>query len=240
MNYNLSTWYGLAQASNAPFTTGKIFVVTASWWANTNNIDGLYRPDSEWIARKFANITDALAACVTWRWDVVILASDYTTWITAAELLSAETKWVVITQWGKNYNWRYVAYKTTASLPANTQWVLFTVTWRIKLLSIIWEVTTIIQTQACNTKIVANPTVWADVDMCAVLDTTASAVGSQFSITWTLANAMVKTTSWTWVFQAAPLLVMPWSIDLNTAATNTWSVKWMIQYESIDPWAICY
>ena len=237
MNYNLSTGYWLAQASNVPFTTWKIFIVSSSTWVNIANIDSLYRPDSEWVARRFANITDALAQCVSTRWDVIILAPDYTTALTAAELLAAEVAWVTIVQAGKNMDWRWFATKATAALPATALWVLFTVTWRIRLLSIIWEVTTIIQTQACNAKLVANPTVWADVDICADLDITAAAVWAQLSITWTFANAMVKTISWAWVFQAASVLILPWSIDLNTSATNTWSVKWRVEYQPIDPWA---
>jgi hypothetical protein len=69
---------------------------------------------------------------------------------------------------------------------------------------------------------VANPTVGADVDMCAVLDITAWAVWSRFSITWTLATALQKTVSWTWTYQATPLVIEAWTIDLNCAATNTW------------------
>jgi len=235
--YSLSTGYGLAQASNAPFTTGKIFVVADSNTVGVNNISDLYVNDREGVARRYTTITDALAACTTGNGDVIILAPSFTTALTAAELLSAETKGVTIVQGGKNVNGLYFENRATAALPATTQAAIFTVTGRIKLVNIVGEVTTVIQTQACNTKITANPTVGADVDLCANLDVTAAAVGSQFSITGTLANAMVKTVSGAGVFQAAPLLIQPGTIDLITSATNTGSVKWKIEYLPVDPGA---
>lgn len=233
-NYSRNAGYGLGQLSNAPFTTGKIFVVSASGDTNFNNIDELYGFDNEGVARRYSTITAALAACVSGRGDTIVLSPSFTTALTAAELLSAETKGVAIIQAGKNVNGIYFEHRATAALPATTQSALFTVTGRIKLISIIGEVTTVIQTQACNAKIVANPTVGTDVDMCAVLDITAAAVGAQFSITGTLANAMVKTTSGAGVFQASPLLVLPGTIDLSTSATNTGSVKWRIEYVPVD------
>lgn len=233
-NYTRNSGYGLAQIANAPFTTGKIFAVSVSGDTNFNNINELYGYDSEGVARRYSTITAALAACVAGRGDVIILSPAFTTALTAAELLSAETKGVSFVQAGKNVNGIYFEHRTTASLPATTASALFTVTGRIKLISIIGEVTTIVQTQACNAKLIANPTVGADVDLCAVLDITAAAVGTQFSITGTLANAMVKTTSGAGVFQAAPLLIQPGTIDLSTSANNTGSVKWRIEYVPVD------
>lgn len=234
MAQSLSTGYGLAQASNAPFTTGKIFVVVGSTDSNYSDIGLLYRPDTDGNSRTFANITNALAACVAGRGDVVILAPGFTTALTATELLASETKGVTVVQAGKNVNGIYFENRATATLPATAQTALFTVTGRVRITSIIGEVTTIVQTQACNAKLVANPTVGTDVDMCAVLDITAAAVGAQFSITGTLANALVKTTSGVGVAQAASLLILPGTIDLSTSATNTGAVKWRVEYVPVD------
>lgn len=235
--YSLNNGYGLAQASNAPFTTGKIFVVADANSVGFNNIDDLYTNDKEGVARRYSTITAALAACTTGNGDVIVLAPSFTTALTAAELLSAETKGVTICQGGKNLNGLYFENRATAALPATTQAALFTVTGRIKLVNIVGEVTTVIQTQANNTKLVSNPTVGADVDLCAVNDITADAVGTQYSITGTLATAMIATTSGAGVFQAAPLLVQAGTIDLSCAATNTGSVKWKIEYLPVDPGA---
>lgn len=236
-NLNLNSGYGQAQVSNAPYTTGRLFVVAASWDANFNDIDRLYQNQYDGIVTRHATITAALAQCVTSRWDVVMLSPNFTTAATAAELLSAETKWVNMIQASKNINGVYFEARATATLPQSTAGVLFTVTWRVKLISIIGEVTTIIQTQLNNTKLVSNPTVGADVDLCAVLDITADAVWTNYNITGTLANALVATTSWAWVYQAAPLIVTAGTVDLDCSASNTWSVKWIIHYEPIDAWA---
>ena len=129
------------------------------------------------------------------------------------------------------------AFRAVAALPATTATPYFTVTGRIKLLAILGEVTTVVQTQANNTKLIANPTVGADVDLCAVNDITADAVGTIYGITGTLANAMIATTSGAGVYQAAPLLIAAGTIDLSCAATNTGATKWLIDYQPIDPGA---
>lgn len=234
---NKNSGYGLAQVASVPLTTGKFFVVTGTSGAAYQDILSLYTPDSDGVSRNFTSVTDALAACVSGRGDVVVLAPDFTTAFTAAELLAAETKGVTVIVAGAGADGVYTAYRATATLPATTATPYFTVTGRIKLLSIIGEVTTIVQTQACNAKLIANPTVGADVDMCAVLNITASAVGAQLSITGTLADALVRTTSGVGVFQTFPQLVLPGSIDLSTSATNTGATKWQVKYVPIDPGA---
>src|SRR6185312_4831208 len=82
--------------------------------------------------------------------------------------------------------------RATASLPATTTASLFTIsTGRILLTSIVGEVTTVIQTQADNTKLQFDPTdAGATQDLCAVLDITADAVGTMYSITGTPGTAM--------------------------------------------------
>ena len=124
--------------------------------------------------------------------------------------------------------------RAAAALPQTAQAALFTVTGRVNIKKIIGVVTTVIQTQANDTKLVANPTVGADVDLCAVLDVSADAVGTNYTITGTLANAMVATTSGANVTQAAPVTVQAGTIDLNCAASNTGAVSWLIEYEEID------
>ncbi len=129
---------------------------------------------------------------------------------------------------------KYRVNRDTATLPATTAEALFTVSGRCKIISIRGEVTTVIQTQANNTKLIANPTVGADVDLCAVLNISADAVGTNYNITGTLANAMVATTSGAGVEQAAEVVVSAGTIDLSCAATNTGAIKWTIEYEPID------
>ena len=130
--------------------------------------------------------------------------------------------------------------RSTAALPQSTDGALFRITGgKIRVLSIIGEVTTVIQTQANNTKLKHNPSgTGSDVDLCATLDITADAVGTLYSITGTLATAMKSTTLWLVVPAdniAAPGLVLgPGDIELDCAASNTGSVKWTLNYELVD------
>lgn len=125
--------------------------------------------------------------------------------------------------------------RATAALPQTTQSALFTVTGgRVAIMGIIGEVTTVIQTQANNTKIVANPTTGTDVDLCAVLSITADEVGTLYGITGVFSDAMVGANAGAAVMCARPVVVAAGTIDLNCAASNTGSVKWALFYIPID------
>jgi len=128
--------------------------------------------------------------------------------------------------------------RDAASLPQSTQTAYFTVSGgKVKIYDIIGEVTTVIETQANDTKLVSNPTVGADVDLCAVLDITADAVGTMYSITGTFANAMFSTTSGAFEGQANPATVAAGTIDLSCAASNTGATKWEVIWEAVTPGA---
>lgn len=235
---NNKVGYGLAQISRPTATLGRVFVVCGTAGANFQDIITTWTTDSLQVSRSYTDITTALAACTSGRGDIVLISPDFTTAPTAAELLSAETKGVMLIQSGQvSDNGVYQAWRATAVLPATTQAAIFTITGRIQLVDIIGEVTTVIQTQANNLKITANPTVGADVDICAVTNVTAAAVGSQFSITGTFATGLVVTPSGAFVRQAASTILTAGTLDLVTSATNTGSVKWTARYVPIDPGA---
>ncbi len=125
--------------------------------------------------------------------------------------------------------------RATATLPQTTQAALFTVSGgRIMLTSIVGEVTTIIQTQANNTKLVANPTTGTDVDICAVLSITAKEVGCLFGITGLFSDAMVGANAGATVLPRNPVVIPVGTLDLSCAASNTGSVKWSITYVPFD------
>ena len=126
-----------------------------------------------------------------------------------------------------------ITQRPTAALPASGTGTLFTITGgRVRITSLIGEVTTVIQTQACTAKITSTPTVGAAVDLCATLDVTAKVVGSLFYITGTLANALVNAQCA--LAMAQQLIVNTGKIDLITGATNSGSVKWTIQWIPVD------
>lgn len=125
--------------------------------------------------------------------------------------------------------------RATATLPQTTQSALFTVAGgRVVITGIVGEVTTVIQNQANNTKIVSNPTTGTDVDLCAVLSTANKEVGTLFGITGTFATAMVGANAGAGVMCSIPVVVPPGTIDLSCAASNTGSVKWSIYYLPLD------
>jgi hypothetical protein len=125
--------------------------------------------------------------------------------------------------------------RATAALPQTTQAALFTVSGgRILLTSIVGQVTTVIETQANNTKLVANPTTGTDVDLCAVLDITADEAGCLYGITGLFSDAMVGAGAGATVVPRNPVVVPVGTIDLNCAASNTGSVKWSVTYVPFD------
>lgn len=138
---------------------------------------------------------------------------------------------------------RKILERPTAALPQTADEALFTITGgKIRVLGIYGEVTTVIQTQANNTKLKHNPSgVGSDVDLCAVLDISADAVRTVYSIVGVLATAMKSTT----LGVVAPadnipypgIVLDPGDIELDCAAGNTGSVKWTLEYEVVDPGA---
>ena len=122
-----------------------------------------------------------------------------------------------------------------ATLPATTATAYFTVAGgRVLITGLVGEVTTVIQTQANNTKWVANPTTGTSVDMCAVLDISADEAGCLYGITGTPANAMVGTNAGLTTMMATGIVVNIGTLDLDCAATNTGATKWTLFYVPID------
>lgn len=127
-----------------------------------------------------------------------------------------------------------VVERSAAVLPATAATPYFIITGRVLITQIVGEVTTIASATATNLKLIANPTVGADVDMCAVVAIASDAVGTIYNITGTLANALVATTSGAVIAQANSILVAAGSIDLSASATNTGATKWVLHYIPLD------
>lgn len=124
--------------------------------------------------------------------------------------------------------------RAAASLPAATASPLFNIeNGFILLTSIFGVVTTVIQTQANNTKLVANPDSGTDTDLCAVLNISADAVGTVYAITGTVGDAMLGA-GWAEKNMVAPLIIPPGTIDLSCAATNTGAIRWVLHYLPLE------
>lgn len=130
--------------------------------------------------------------------------------------------------------------KASATLPASTTQTLFTVTGgRVLLLGIVGEVTTLVQTQACNAKLTSAPTTGTAVDICAVLDITADEVGCLYGITGLFSDALVGSNAGAAPIQNAGGIVIPIGvIRLSTSATNTGATKWSAFYLPLDDGAL--
>lgn len=125
--------------------------------------------------------------------------------------------------------------KATAALPQTTTATLFTITGgRVLLTSIVGEVTTIIQAQANNTKLVATPTTGTGVDICAVLDISGKEAGCLFGITGLFSDAMVGANAGATVVPRNPVVLPIGTLKLNCAASNTGNVKWICTYIPLD------
>ena len=232
-NINASYWRLNAQGIT-PATAGKVFYVSDSTWWNAQYLNDVFTLDFDWVHRVFTTITLALGACVAGRGDVVVIASDYTTAPTDTELWSAGTKWVKILFSNGNTFGEQLAMTANKALPATTNGTLFTVTWVCELISIIGIVTTVIQTQACNLKLstVSNS---ATTDVCDVLNISAKAVQSRFSITGTFGDSLISTAKGVPVArQATSLVVQEGTIVANTTATNTGAVRWLVRYKPLQ------
>ena len=128
--------------------------------------------------------------------------------------------------------------KATAALPQSADGTLFTITGgRIVLVALVGEVTTIIETKANNTLIKFNPTAagGADVDLCAALNITADVVGTYYTITGTITDALVDLLEYSsGGVLASPYVLSEGLIELECAASNTGSVSWDIIYYALD------
>jgi hypothetical protein len=124
--------------------------------------------------------------------------------------------------------------KAATAIAAISTKDLFTVVGNCLILGLIGEVTTLIQTQANNTKYISTPTVGTAVDLCAVVDITAHEVGGLLTITGVLATAAVKGNAGAGVMMSNGIVVAPGVIGINTAADSTGAYKFSIWYVPLE------
>jgi hypothetical protein len=239
MVFNQNSGYGALSLSGMPLTTGKVVMLAASTDPNYDVITQLWIPDADGFQRLYSTWDAAITACVASRGDMILVAPSFTTAPTLAQLATMHTNKIYARPaYGENADGSFTTLRAASTLPATTATPYFTVTGKVKILNIIGEVTTVFQAQANAIKLIANPTVGADVDLCATVEGNAAAVGSLFTITGTLANAMIKTVSAAVPSQASPVVVTAGTIDFSTAATSTGATKWLVTWAPLDPGAL--
>lgn len=125
--------------------------------------------------------------------------------------------------------------RAAATLPASTQTPYFHVYGgRCSVTLLLGEVTTLVQTQACNASWESNPTTGTTNAMCAVVDITAAEVGTLISFTGTVGDAMILGKSGAVKGQLAPVIVAIGDLEFKTSATNTGATKWSLWYVPLD------
>lgn len=136
---------------------------------------------------------------------------------------------------------RNITERAAALPPQTADGALFRITGgKVRILSIIGEVTTLIGAVANATKLKHNPAgTGADVDLCATLDINADAVGTYYSIVGVLATAMKSTTLWLVVpadaIPAPGLVLGTGDIELDCAGSSgTGAIKWTVEWVPVD------
>ena len=131
-----------------------------------------------------------------------------------------------------------VVSRGSTTLPQAAQTAYFTVTGRILLTQIVGEVTVVIETQETILNLIANPTVGADVPLCTGVDMTADAVGTLYTITGDVSDAIQVTTSGAVDADAnfeKPIVVAAGTIDLNSDNdSSSGETKWTLHYIPLD------
>jgi hypothetical protein len=137
----------------------------------------------------------------------------------------------VVSQWIR-------VQRATDSLPATTTETIFEVEGgRILLRALIGEVTTVIQTQACNLSVVVDSDAGAADDLASVADVSALAVGTLISPEGDGTTLLFGGVGWGQPCPGQGVIINPGAIRLTTSATNTGSVKWDLYYLPLDPTA---
>lgn len=131
--------------------------------------------------------------------------------------------------------------RATSVLAQGTDLSLFTISGgRVALMLILGEVTVAIQNQANATLLKLNPTATgADQDLCASLDIDNDAVGTIYTISGVVGDALrddllIAAGG----LRAAPLILSEGILELECAASNTGSIQWTLFYLPIDTGAV--
>lgn len=125
--------------------------------------------------------------------------------------------------------------RATANLPQTATGAIFNVAGgRVAVTAIVGIVTTGVQAQANSVKLVATPTTGSVNDLSAGVDINGLAAGGMVSPTGLAGDALVKSTGGGVSGQRNPIIVAPGAIGLNTAASSTGQVRWVLTYVPLE------
>lgn len=125
--------------------------------------------------------------------------------------------------------------RATSTLPQTAAVTHFTISGgRVMATLILGQVTTIVQTQANNTKFTLVPTTGSSVDICAVKDITGLEVGGMLVVNGTAATALTQANAGSIISQTVPVILNIGALKLDCAASSTGAIKWSLFYLPID------
>lgn len=120
-------------------------------------------------------------------------------------------------------------------LPPGGHGVLFSVPdGLVRLLEIIGLVTEQIQDQVNNAKLTLHCDSGSDVDLCTAINIQNDAVGTMYSITGILSDAMRKTPCGAFKSQSNPIVAVDGTIDLVCDAVSSGAVRWITRWAPLD------
>lgn len=122
-----------------------------------------------------------------------------------------------------------IVRRAAANLPQTAAAPIFTVTGDVAIIQVYGKVGTVIQTQADSIKLIFNPTVGTDVDLCAALNISAKAANTMFGITGIVADALIGAGLAVRGMQV-PLFLQTGTIDLDATASNTGTIAWTLMW----------
>ncbi len=126
--------------------------------------------------------------------------------------------------------------RATSNLPATAALNIFTVSGgRILVVSLVGEVTTVIQAQACTVKVTSTPTAGSAVDLSAVSASISGLeVGGKLTLPAAAATALVTGNAGGVIGRQANWVIPAGSLSYTTSATNTGQIKWDLTYVPLD------
>lgn len=127
--------------------------------------------------------------------------------------------------------------KAAATLPGTTTQNIFTVAGgRVWIVALVGEVTTVIQTQACNLKVTSVPTTGSAVDIASNLNISAFEAGAILVVEGD-GTALIGTSAgagFAPALNALPFIIPIGTLRIETSATNTGATKWDLFYFPLD------
>jgi hypothetical protein len=233
--YDQNSGWGQAQIGGIPHTLGKVFVLADNSATDYGVLQQLYTPYQDGIDALYSTWAAVISQCSAGRGDIVIVHPSFTTLPSSGEYASLQTKGVTVHGYASTPGTSVVIERAAATLPQSTTGALFGVSGAVEIVQIVGVVTTAIQNQANNTKIVFDPATGTNTDLCAVTSIANLAVDTVLNITGTFANALVTAANGAVVSQATAITVYNGDILLSCAASNTGAIKWRLAYRPLEP-----